>query len=56
VHCVVGDDDPFIKQDQLEKTKLHLDTMGIKPSWFSYPGDHRIPRTTLEKLMSQSDF
>ena len=56
VHCVVGDDDPFIKKDQLKKTKLHLDTMGIKPSWFRYSGDHRIPKQALEKLMSKSDF
>jgi predicted esterase len=52
VHCAIGSKDPFINEEQLEQTKQHLKSLNVEPRWFSYHGDHRIPRKALNELIA----
>lgn len=41
--CVVGDEDEYISEENLERAKEHLDKLGIQPEWHRYRGGHKIP-------------
>jgi len=51
VHCVIGDKDPFINQEQIESTENHLKKLNINPKWHRYSGDHRIPAVALKEVI-----
>ncbi len=53
VHCVIGDDDPFINEKVKENQVTHLKNLGLNPNWHSYKGDHRIPKDALNQLIEK---
>ena len=53
VHCVVGNHDPFLTEENIERLKSHLNQLQIEAIWHEYEGDHRIPREPLNKLISR---
>ena len=52
VHCVVGNHDPFLTKENIERVKSHLNQLQIEAIWHEYEGDHRIPIEPLNKLIA----
>lgn len=52
VHCVIGNENPFLNEDQVKRTKEHLKMLNINPKWHHYDGDHRIPKQALREVIN----
>jgi predicted esterase len=53
VHCVIGNKDPFLSEEHIQRTKNHLAELKVEAKWHEYIGDHRIPKEALNKVVSK---
>ena len=53
VHCVIGNTDPFLSEEHIQRTKDHLAELKVEAKWHQYIGDHRIPKEALNELVNQ---
>jgi predicted esterase len=51
VHCVIGNMDPFLSEEHIQRTKDHLAELNVDAQWYEYNGDHRIPKEALNELL-----
>ena len=49
--CCVGNEDPFVKDEQIEETKKHLAALNINAKWITYSGAHTIPKSELNRII-----
>ncbi len=53
VFAATGDEDPFINEEGLQRTKAHLDALEVKAKLINYHGGHTIPAEPLLSLASE---
>ncbi|MCZ4407496.1 dienelactone hydrolase family protein [Cryomorphaceae bacterium 1068] len=51
VHCVIGNKDPFLNEEHIQRTKDHLAELKAEAHWYEYNGDHRIPKEALNAVL-----
>jgi predicted esterase len=52
-HYFLGQNDPYIKQEAVDKKKSLIDSIGFDLSFHSYPGDHRVDDEVLRQWVER---
>jgi len=52
VHCVIGNQDPYLTEENIKRVKLHIASLHINATWHQFEGDHRIPKIALNNLIT----